>query len=102
MQSGVLRHFFQLYKKIGKMVPIETYKKSMILGLLLSFDAKSILLSNGYFPISGPVDDHCFSHCLRRITSIFAEYDEDNVCGIGDFDALDLRYKCILQNVNVS
>ena len=74
-------------KNISKFVSIRTYNDSRILGLSLSFQAKSILLLNVYFPTTGPDGDDEFSHYIGKITSIIAECDEENVCVIGDFNA---------------
>ena len=64
-----------------------TYNDPRILGLSISFEAKSILLSNVYFPTTFPVDDDEISHYIGRKTSIIAKCDEENVCVMGDFNA---------------
>ena len=68
-------------------VPIRTYNEPWILGLLLYFEEKSILLLNVYFSTTGPDGEDEFSHYIGRVTSITAECDEENVCVIGDFIA---------------
>ena len=65
----------------------ETQKDPRILGLLLSFEEKSILLLNLYFPTTGPNGEDYFSHYIGGITSLIAECDEENVSMIGDFNA---------------
>ena len=74
-------------KNISKFVSVRTYNDPRILGLSLTFEAKSILLLNVYFPTTGQDGDDEFSHYIGRITSIIAECDEENVCVIGDFNA---------------
>ena len=54
-------------KNISKFVFIRTYIDPRILGLTLSFEAKSIMLLNTNFPTNGPDGDGEFSHYICRI-----------------------------------
>ena len=51
---------------IIKFVSIRKQKYPRFLGLSLSFEVKSILMSNAYFPTTGPDGDDEMSHYIGR------------------------------------
>ena len=72
--------------KISKFVSFNTYIDPSILGLSLSFEAKSILLLNIYSRTFASDSDDEFSHYIGIKTSILAECDEENKCVMRDFN----------------
>ena len=74
-------------KEISKFITIKTYDDSRILGLSLSFDAKSILVLNVYMPTTSQDGEDEFSQYIGRLSSIIAESDEEHICIIGDLNA---------------
>ena len=97
--------FFTWKNNIRKFVSIRTYNDHRTLGLSLSFEAKSIMLLNVYFPTTDPEADDEFSHYIGGKTFIIAECDEPgsvrfteslSMCGdhqlkVGDVETLLLN-----------
>ena len=70
----------------SKFITMKTYDDSRVLGLSLSFDAKSILVLNVYMPTTSQDGKDEFFQYIGRISSIIAESGKEHISLLGDLN----------------
>ena len=78
---------FIWHRDFGCNIQVKRYESDSILGLSVTINGLTILITNVHFPVTCHEKYEEYNMCLGILSSILESHEEDHVCILGDFNA---------------